>query len=68
MRTIRIVVDPDGRARVETVGFDGPGCREASRFVERALGARVAEAVTPEFYRPPQQLPQGLDEPLRPSG
>lgn len=50
MRTIELVVDPKGQARVETKGFSGPACREASRFVEEALGARVAERMTAEFY------------------
>jgi Protein of unknown function (DUF2997) len=51
MRTIEITVDPKGGTVVRTVGFSGPECREASRFVERALGRATAEALTPEFYR-----------------
>ncbi len=60
-RTIVITVDPAGNSRVETKGFDGPSCREASRFVEQALGARSAEALTAEFHqgqRAGQELPQ----------
>jgi hypothetical protein len=51
MKTIEITVDPKGGTVVRTVGFSGPECREASRFVERALGRASAEALTPEFYR-----------------
>jgi hypothetical protein len=53
-KTIEIIVDPRGRTRVETKGFAGSGCREASRFVEQALGQRTGEQVTAEFYETPQ--------------
>ena len=51
MKTIKITVSPTGQARVETTGFAGGECREASRFVEQALGTRSAEALTAEFYQ-----------------
>jgi hypothetical protein len=50
-RTIEITVDPAGNSRVETRGFPGPGCREASRFVEQALGRRTGEQLTAEFHQ-----------------
>jgi len=50
-KTIEIIVSPDGQSRVETKGFSGSDCREASRFLEEALGNRVSEQLTPEFYR-----------------
>jgi hypothetical protein len=62
-RTIEITVDPKGRARVETRGFAGTECREASRFVEQALGTRSGETLTAEFHqgqRVGQELPQSL--------
>ena len=61
MKTIEITVDPQGRTRVETKGFAGGSCREASRFVEEALGQKTAEQVTPAFYvtqEPRQDLRQ----------
>ena len=51
MKTIEITVDPQGRTRVETKGFAGGECREASRFVERALGQSTGETLTAEFYQ-----------------
>ena len=51
MKTIEITVDPKGGTKVETKGFTGGECREASRFVEQALGARTAEQLTAEFYQ-----------------
>jgi len=50
-QTIEIIVSPAGESRVETKGFAGAGCREASLFIESALGKRVGEEVTPEFHQ-----------------
>ncbi len=50
-KTIEITVTPDGQTRVETKGFSGAGCREASRFIEEALGKRTSERKTPEFFQ-----------------
>ncbi len=52
MKTIEITVDRDGRVTVETKGFSGGQCREASRFVEEALGTRTSERLTAEFHQP----------------
>jgi hypothetical protein len=51
MKVIEVTVDPAGRTTVATRGFTGGACREASRFVEQALGARTAEALTAEFHQ-----------------
>jgi hypothetical protein len=61
VRTIEITVSPDGETKVETRGFTGPECREASRFVEVALGQKTAEALTPEFHQG-QQAGQSLKQ------
>lgn len=50
-KTIEIIVDPNGHTRIETKGFAGSECREASRFVEQALGARTDERLTAEFHQ-----------------
>ncbi len=51
MKTIEITVGPKGETTVRTTGFSGGECREASRFVEQALGTRSAETLTTEFYQ-----------------
>lgn len=61
MQLIEITVAPDGGTRVETKGFAGSTCRQASAFVEQALGQRTGEQLTPEFYAPITQ-PQTLQE------
>jgi len=50
-KVVEITVDPEGGTSVRTRGFAGPECREASRFVERALGRRKSEAPTAEFHQ-----------------
>ena len=51
MKVIEIVVSPEGQSRVETRGFVGSSCREASQFLESALGRRVSEKLTAEFHQ-----------------
>jgi hypothetical protein len=51
MKLIEVTVSPAGETTVQTKGFAGAECREASRFLEQALGARAAEALTAEFYQ-----------------
>ena len=51
MRIIEITVDTKGQSKVETRGFTGGECREASNFLEHALGQRIDEKLTAEFYQ-----------------
>lgn len=51
MRTIEILVSPDGKVTVQTKGFAGASCQGASRFIERALGERTSDQRTAEYYR-----------------
>jgi Protein of unknown function (DUF2997). len=50
MTSITIIVKPDGKAVVETSGYYGTSCRDASKFLEQALGKQHAEALKPEYY------------------
>jgi hypothetical protein len=50
MKTIEIIVSPKGETTVQTKGFSGGQCREASKFVEQALGQRSDERLTSEFH------------------
>jgi hypothetical protein len=49
--TIEIIVSPQGETKIETKGFAGTSCRDASRFIELALGSRVGEQITAEFHQ-----------------
>ena len=50
MKQIEIHVAPDGSTRVETRGFQGAACRDASRFLRDALGQTQGEQLTAEFH------------------
>jgi len=51
MKTIEILVTPDGKTTVRTVGFRGSSCREATRVIEQAIGRTQSERLTSEFYQ-----------------
>lgn len=50
MKIIEVIVSPTGETKVETKGFAGGECQEASRFIEAALGRKMSEVLTTEFY------------------
>lgn len=49
-KTIEVIVSTRGETTVQTRGFAGSACLEASKFLEQALGAVTAERKTEEFY------------------
>ncbi|HEY5312925.1 MAG TPA: DUF2997 domain-containing protein [Pirellulales bacterium] len=50
MKTIEILIRPDGQTSVETKGFEGASCQDATRVLEQALGSRRNEQLTAEYY------------------
>ena len=50
-KSIEVIVSPKGETKIETKGFAGGECRQASRFMEEALGVRASENLTAEFYQ-----------------
>lgn len=57
-QTIEMTVSPRGETRIETRGFTGTTCREATRALEAALGLRQSEQLTSEFYTTAQSTEQ----------
>lgn len=51
MKTIEIIVSPKGETTVQTKGFAGSSCRDASKFIEQALGQRTGGRLTAEFHQ-----------------
>jgi hypothetical protein len=49
-KTIQVVVSPKGETKIETTGFTGSSCQDASRALEQALGAKVGETLTSDYY------------------
>jgi len=62
LKIIEITVGTDGSTRVTTHGFSGAGCRDASRFLEQALGQATAETLTAEYHQ--AEVAQPLDQRL----
>ena len=50
-QVIEVVISPDGQTTIETKGFSGTSCRDASRFVEEAIGSRINEQLSPEYFQ-----------------
>jgi hypothetical protein len=50
-RVIEVVVSPQGEATVQTKGYAGGDCLQASKFLEQALGVAAADQKTAEFYQ-----------------
>jgi hypothetical protein len=50
-KIIEVTVSPKGETKIETKGFAGGECRQASQFLEEALGVRASEKLTTEFYQ-----------------
>lgn len=49
-RVIELIVSPQGETTVQTKGFSGGTCIQASQWIEQALGIATADRKTPEFY------------------
>ena len=49
-KIIEIIVSPNGETKLETKGFAGAECQQASKFIEQALGVAAGEQVTAEFH------------------
>jgi hypothetical protein len=57
-RVIEVVISPSGQTRIETRGFAGNACRDASRFLEEALGLRTSDTSPAEAHHTAEQAAQ----------
>ena len=48
---IQIIIDPQGEIRLETKGFAGASCKDASKALEQALGLVQSDKPTRELYQ-----------------
>ncbi len=51
-RLIDVIVSPTGETTVQTKGYAGPACLQASKFLEEALGIATSDRKTGDFYQP----------------
>jgi hypothetical protein len=49
-KTIEIMVSPTGEMSLKAQGFTGRECLEATRQLEAALGRKLGDRLTGEFY------------------
>ena len=48
-RSIEVIVMPDGSLSIDAVGFKGPACEKATRFLEEALGQIASKQRKPSY-------------------
>jgi hypothetical protein len=49
-RIIELIVSPKGETKLQTKGYAGSDCLQASKFLEEALGLSLSEIKTAEYY------------------
>jgi Protein of unknown function (DUF2997) len=57
-RIIQVIISPKGATTIQTKGYAGSDCQQASKWLEYALGNVTSEQKTAEFYetvQTPQQ-------------
>ena len=50
-KTIEILVSPIGDITIDAVGFKGPDCEKATKFLEEALGVVGRKIKKPEYHQ-----------------
>lgn len=58
MPTIEVLISPTGETTVQTRGYTGADCLQASKWLERSLGAVTADQRTTEFFQAEPSRPQ----------
>lgn len=53
-RMIEVTVSPKGETSIQTKGYSGSECLQASKFLEQALGVAAKDVKTGEFYNATQ--------------
>lgn len=51
MKSIEVIVGPDGEIKIDAVGFKGADCEKATKFLEDALGAKGKTQKKPEYHQ-----------------
>ena len=58
MKIIEVTVSPKGETSIQTKGYVGSDCLQASKFLEQALGVVAKDTKTGEFYQSAQSEQQ----------
>ena len=57
-RAIEVIVSPAGEIKIDAVGFKGPDCEQATKFLELALGVVNSRTKKPEYHQTRTAKPQ----------
>ena len=57
-RTIEIVIGTSGEIQIDAVGFKGPDCDKATKFLEEALGVVGQKTKKPEYHQHSKKITQ----------
>jgi hypothetical protein len=49
--TIEIIIGPSGEIQIDAVGFKGPDCEKATKFLEEALGVVGQKIKKPVYHQ-----------------
>jgi Protein of unknown function (DUF2997) len=50
MKSVIVEINPEGEIKIETVGYKGNACTQATVAMEKALGSVTSRKHKPEFY------------------
>jgi hypothetical protein len=50
-KTIEIIIGTTGEIQIDGLGFKGPDCEKATRFLEEALGVVGKKVKKPEYHQ-----------------
>jgi hypothetical protein len=50
-RVIEVIVSPSGETTIQTKGYVGGECQQASKWLEQALGVSTADRKTAEYLQ-----------------
>ncbi len=62
MKKIEIIISPSGETIVQTAGFTGSDCEQASRFLIKALGETTNRKLTSEYFQTTLQQQNQIDQ------
>jgi Protein of unknown function (DUF2997) len=62
VKIIEVTVSPKGESTVQTKGFAGSDCQQASKYIEEALGITTGERKTAEYFASSENERQQINQ------
>lgn len=50
MKSLEVIVSPDGEVTISAVGFKGNACEKATKALEQAMGIAGKKKFKPEYF------------------